>query len=151
MINEIMTKDIIFGHIKDSIGEISDIMKKFDIGFLPINNDKKIVGVITDRDIIVRAISNNASSDDSIENYITKDFLSIEENKSVDEALELMGSNKIKRLLVTNNKDVVGVISLSNIINYYKDNNKLISNLKKIFEINRNDNEFRPEIDDFYL
>lgn len=151
MITEIMTKDIIVGDVNDSISEISDIMKKYDTGFLPIADGNKIVGVITDRDIVIRSLSNNASSDDPIENYITKDIIYIEDNKNIEDALDLMGSKKIKRLLVSNNKKLVGIIALSNIINHHKDDNNLINNLQKIFEINRNCNEFKPEIDEFYL
>lgn len=151
MIKEIMTKDIIVCDINDSISEVSDMMKKYDTGFLPVSDGNKIVGVITDRDIVIRAISNNASSDDKIENYITKDIIYIEDNKKIEDALDLMGSKKIKRLLVSNNKKLVGIIVLSNIINHHVEGDKLIDNLQKIFEINRNYNEFRPEIDEFYL
>ncbi len=150
-IEKIMTKNIITGSITNTLLEIAEIMKKYDIGFLPISDKNKIIGVITDRDIIVEALSNKASENDLIDKYLTSNIITIEQNKTVEEAIDLMGNKKIRRLIVTNNNKITGVISLADIIKLDIDHNLIIENLKKIFEINRNDDLFKTEIDEFYL
>ena len=150
-IEKIMTKNIIIGNVTDTLHEISTIMKKYDIGFLPIRDQKKIVGVITDRDIVINAISNNSNQNDIIDKYITKNIITINKNEEIKSAIELMGNHKIKRLIVTDENKIVGIISLSDIINYNLDEKIIIENLKKIWEINRNEDLFKTEIDEFYL
>lgn len=149
-IEKIMTKNIIIGSITNTIDEISQTMKKYDIGFLPISDQKKIVGVITDRDIVINALSNKCDKG-LIEKYITKNIISINKNKSLENALNLMGEKKVKRLIVTSDNKIVGIISFSDIINNYNDDKLLLNIIKKIWSINRNDDLFKTEIDEFYL
>ena len=149
-IENIMTKDIIVGDVDDNICKISILMKKYDIGFVPIAIKNKIIGVITDRDIIVKAVCNN-DFDNKIDNYITRNVIYIDVYKSLEDAINLMGKEKVKRLIVTNKKKVVGILSLSDIINTNINEDLIIKNLKKIWEIYRSIDEYRTEIDEFYL
>ena len=113
----IMTKSIIVGKIDSSITEISNLMKKYDIGFLPIVDNNKIKGVITDRDIVTEALVNTNDLSKSIENYITTNIVTVDINKNIDDVLNIMGENKIKRIIINDNDKMVGIISLSDIIN----------------------------------
>ena len=149
-INDIMSKKIIVGSTTNTLSEIAELMKKYDIGFIPIVDKNKLVGVITDRDIVINAISNNCSFNDLIDKYIVKNIISIEQNKSIDDALNLMALKKVKRLIVTDNNKISGILTLSDILGKY-DNEILLDTFKQIFEINRNDDLFSTEIDEFYL
>ena len=149
-INDIMSKKIIVGSTTNTLSEIAELMKKYDIGFIPIVDKNKLVGVITDRDIVINAISNNCSFNDLIDKYVVKNIISIEQNKSIDDALNLMALKKIKRLIVTDNNKISGILTLSDILGKY-DNEILLDTFKQIFEINRNDDLFSTEIDEFYL
>lgn len=150
-VKDIMSKSLIIGSITNNLTEIALLMKKYDIGFLPISDQKKIIGVITDRDIVVNALSNNCSQNDIIDKYIVKNIISINQNEKIEDAIKLMGEKKVRRLIVTNNNKISGILSLADILslNDYKD--LIIDNLQKIFEINRNDDLFKTEIDEFYL
>lgn len=147
-IEDIMSKSLITCEIDNTIHQISKKMKLYDIGFIPITEHHNIVGIITDRDIVVEMISNY---DHDIKNYIKKDIISINKNQSIDYALDLMGQNKIKRLLVTNKKRVVGILSLSDILSHSSDSNQLLETIKKIYAIEKNTDEYEPEVDEFYL
>lgn len=149
-INDIMSKKIIVGSTTNTLSEIAELMKKYDIGFIPIVDKNKLVGVITDRDIVINAISNNCSFNDLIDKYVIKNIISIEQNKSIDDALNLMALKKVKRLIVTDNNKISGILTLSDILGKY-DNEILLDTFKQIFEINRNDDLFSTEIDEFYL
>lgn len=149
-INDIMSKKIIVGSTTNNLSEIAELMKKYDIGFIPIVDKNKLVGVITDRDIVINAISNNCSFNDLIDKYVVKNIISIDQNKSIDDALNLMALKKVKRLIVTDNNKISGILTLSDILGKY-DNEIILDTFKQIFEINRNDDLFSTEIDEFYL
>ena len=149
-INDIMSKKIIVGSTTNTLSEIAELMKKYDIGFIPIVDKNKLVGVITDRDIVINAISNNCSFNDLIDKYVVKNIISIDQNKSIDDALNLMALKKVKRLIVTDNNKISGILTLSDILGKY-DNEILLDTFKQIFEINHNDDLFSTEIDEFYL
>lgn len=147
----IMTKNIIVGKIDSSITEISNLMKKYDIGFLPIVDNNKIKGVITDRDIVTEALVNTNDLNKSIENYITTNIVTVDINKNIDDVLNIMGENKIKRIIINDNDKMVGIISLSDIINSKYNNDLIIKTLQKIDEIKNNTDTYKVEIDEFYL
>ena len=149
-IKDIMTKDLIIGKNTDNIKKISELMKEYDIGFIPISKDKKIIGVITDRDIVVRAICNNINYDTPIENYISPNIISCDVDSSINEVLDIMKQSKIKRIIVTELEKIVGIVSISDIINNSNEKNALDA-FKEIYEINKNTDKFHTEIDEFYL
>ena len=149
MINNIMSKKIIFSDIKSSIKDISILMKENNIGFIPIKKNEKYVGVITDRDVCL-AIPNLKSINDSAKSYISNNIIYIGVNDTIEEALKLMGKYKVKRLLVKEKDNTIGVLSLSDILNY-TNNNNLIDTYKSIFYIHDNRKDLTPEIDEFYL
>lgn len=149
MIKDIMSKKIIFSNIESSIKDVSSLMKKNNIGFIPIKRDDEYVGVITDRDICL-SIPTLKSINDSVKSYISNNVVSIGVNDNIESALKLMGKYKVKRLLVKEKDNTIGVLSLSDILNYTNDNN-LIDTYKSIFYIHDNQNKFIPEVDDFYL
>lgn len=146
-IEHIMSRDLVVMDINSNIYEISKTMKEKDIGFIPISKNNSIIGVLTDRDIVVKILANK---DEKIESYISKDLIKININSSIEEAIKLMGIKKIKRLLVEDNNKLVGVISLSDILNNLNDD-ILLENIRKIFEIYRNTDEYITKVDEFKL
>lgn len=148
-IKEVVNKNIIVGDVNNSITEVANIMKKNNIGFLPISDNKKIIGVITDRDIVINCISNNCNNAESISGYINKNIIHIDWNREISDALSIMAKEKIKRILVSNNMKLVGVLSLSDIINL--DEKKALETIKTIWELKDNENNIEPEIDEYYL
>lgn len=149
MVKDIMSKKIIFSDLNSSIKDISTLMKKNNIGFIPIKDNNEYVGVITDRDICL-SIPTLKNINDSIKSYMSNNIIYIEANDTINDALKLMGKYKIKRLLVKNKNNIVGVLSLSDILNYTNDFN-IIETYKEIFYIHDNKKEFTAEIDEFYL
>ena len=144
-----MTRGILYGNMQDSIYDLSRKMKENDVGLLPIIEHKKIIGLLTDRDIVVKIIANH--DEKNIKDYLTKQIITVEENDTIEFALEVMEQNKIKRLLVTDDHKIVGILSLSDIIRHNNDNQKVMNTICSIFELNLNKEERKTEIDEFYL
>lgn len=149
MIRDIMTYNIISSNKYSSIKEISTLMKKHNIGFIPVKDKDEYIGVITDRDICL-AIPTINNINDSIKSYITNNIIYINVNSDIDNALKTMGSNKVKRLLVKDGSTVIGILSLSDILNY-TNNRNIMNTYKTIFYIHDNNKNAIAEIDEFYL
>lgn len=149
MIGEIMSKKIIFGDINDSIKDISGLMKTNNIGFIPIKEKDKYIGVITDRDICL-SIPTISNINDSVKSYITSNLFYIDTDSTIDDALNMMSKKKVKRLLVKEKDNIVGILSLSDILNY-TNNKNILGSIKTIFYIHDNNQSSIAEIDEFYL
>lgn len=146
---DIMSRNLIIMNDNTSISEVARIMKEKDIGFIPISNDNKIIGVITDRDIVVNAISNKCSLDIPVKEYATKNVISVNIDDNVSKILNVMRKNKVKRVLVNDEHKLVGIVSFSDILN----NNEfdILNTMKEIWSIKRNNDRYETEIDEFYL
>ena len=149
MIKDIMSYKIISGSADDTFKDIASLMKKNNIGFIPIKKNNDFVGVITDRDICL-AIPNLNNINDSIKSYITNNIVYIDINDSIKSALDTMSKYKVKRLLVKDDDKIVGVLSLSDILNYTS-YPSIINTYKTIFYIHDNTDRIHTEIDEFYL
>ena len=149
MIREIMTYKIISANIDDTFKDISILMKRNNIGFIPIKNDGEYIGAITDRDICL-AIATINNINDCIKSYVSNNIIFIDINSDIDNALKTMGSYKVKRLFVKEKDNIVGILSLSDILNY-TNNKHIINTCKTIFYIHNNNQSKITEIDEFYL
>lgn len=147
-VKDIMTKDIVSCNINDEFKEVAKLMLNYDIGFIPVKKDKKVVGVITDRDMVIYGLANE---NNSIEKCMKTILVTVNSNDSIKKCFEIMKRYKVRRLLVKDNKKLVGVISLADIINNYNRSKEIISLFKCLFEINRNYNCFDTDVDDFPL
>lgn len=149
MIEKIMSRSIIFGDINSKIKDISKLMKDNNIGFIPIKDKNNFVGVITDRDICL-AIPNLKDLNDTVKSFITNNIEYIDINSTIEDALNIMSNKKIKRLLVKDKDNYVGVLSLADILNY-TNSSRIINTYKAIFYIHDNSINNLAEIDEFYL
>lgn len=148
-IKEVFNKGIVCADINSSIYDVANLMKKHNIGFMPITNKQKLVGVITDRDIVIKAVANNCDCKQSIEDYINKNIIKIDYNRELSDAIHLMKANKIKRIIVADGEHFIGVLSLSDIIKTNK--KEVLEALKTIWKIDDKTRLKDAEIDEFYL
>lgn len=146
---DIMTRDIVSRSIDASIYEIAKTMKQANIGFIPVHKNQKIMGVITDRDIVTEMISNQDLQ--HIDNYIHTSIITANEDDTVEDVLQKMKQNKVKRIIIVTDKKMVGIVSLSDIIMVLKDHTLIVNALQNIFSRKQNCEERITEVDAFYL
>lgn len=101
----------------DSIRDVARIMKDRDTGVVPVVNGKKVIGLITDRDIVIRGIAEGKNLDGvRVSELMTKSVRSVRDDANVDEVLNLMSSAEIRRVPVVNASDeLVGIVSIGDI------------------------------------
>lgn len=147
-VKNIMTKDVVICDIKDTFKDVALLMLNYDIGFIPVKKDKKIIGVITDRDMVIYGIANK---NEEIKKCIHSALAVVNQNDDIKQCLKIMKKYKLRRLLVKDKNKLVGVISISDIINNYKKPKEIYSLLNSIFAISRNCDCFEVDVADFEL
>jgi CBS domain-containing protein len=99
-----------------SVVEAALLMREEDIGSLPITDDEKLVGMITDRDITTRVVAEAADPKmTSVGDVYSRDLISVEPDKDLEEALRLMARHQVRRLPVVENGRLVGVVAQADI------------------------------------
>lgn len=146
-IKSIMSRNLITCQTTDNILSVSNLMKINDVGFVLIMNKNKLYGIITDRDIVCDLSQINKP----IKEIAKTKIVTTDENKSVQDSLNIMKENKIKRLVITNQNKVTGVLSLSDVLASDIESQIIIDALKEIYAINRNDEDYNTDIHDFIL
>ena len=115
-VKEIMTAPVKSININSSIYQAAKMMYTYDVGILPVEKNGKIVGMITDRDIVLRIAAQNLEPQKaSVEDAMTSYVISCSENDDIEEATELMEENHVHRLLVFDNEKAVGILSIGDL------------------------------------
>ena|SRR5438477_3451732 len=116
-IRNVMTRNVDMADPDMTLDKAARLMAEADVGLLPVSEDERLVGMITDRDIAVRAVARGKDpSRTTIREAMTDHVLYCYEDESVDTAAENMAKLQIRRMPVVNReKRLVGVISLADI------------------------------------
>ncbi|MDK1492774.1 CBS domain-containing protein [Sinorhizobium sp. 7-81] len=113
-VSEIMTRDVHLVSPNETIAEVARQMAENDIGFLPVGDHDRLVGMITDRDIVVRGVADGLDLQSKIGDIMTTDVKYCFEDEEVDDVARNMGDVQVRRLPVVNrDKRLVGVVSLA--------------------------------------
>jgi CBS domain-containing protein len=116
-VRDVMTANPTTVSEKDSVRDVARIMAREDTGVVPVVDGRKVVGLITDRDIVVRLVAEGKDpATANVNECMTKSVRSVREDSSVGDALNLMGSAQVRRVPVVNSSDeLVGILSLGDI------------------------------------
>lgn len=133
-VKDLMTKKVITATKDEKISRIAELMADFDIGMVVIiNENREVLGVVTDRDIVIRNLAKKRFSDGSVDEVMTHTCVDIHRDADATRALEMMGEYQIRRLVVTNDdRKLCGIVSLADVAQV-KYTNKLIN--ETLYEI----------------
>lgn len=130
---EIMTSSLTTANREMTLQEVAILMREGDMGSLPIVEDGKLVGMVTDRDIVVRAIAEGKDFTAKIGDVMTTEIFSVKPNDFVFEAIRLMGDKQIRRVpVVEESGELAGIISMADIALEMEDEREIAETLEEI-------------------
>jgi CBS domain-containing protein len=116
-VKEIMSRDVEVIHSDIPVQTAAEKMKTLDVGMLPVRDGDRLVGTLTDRDMVVRAIAGGKDpSKTPVKDILTPDVIYCFEDQDVGEAAKLMQEQQIRRLIVlSRDKRLAGIVSLGDL------------------------------------
>ncbi|MBD3257753.1 CBS domain-containing protein [candidate division GN15 bacterium] len=114
---EAMNTRVKLTHPQDTIANAASAMKEFEVGMMPVVDNDKVVGAITDRDIVCRGVADNKDlTQTRVSDIMTRDVNACYDDQGIDEVAQTMKANKVRRVIVLNREDqLAGVISLGDL------------------------------------
>ncbi|WCK53362.1 CBS domain-containing protein [Aneurinibacillus sp. Ricciae_BoGa-3] len=115
-LRDIMTTSVETVMLKDNVYEAAVKMKESDVGIIPVvDEDRRCIGLLTDRDIVVRGVAEKKPNSSAIGEIMSKRLITGRPDMTVDEASQVMAKEQIKRLPVIENDKLVGMVALADL------------------------------------
>jgi len=112
-VKDVMTHEIDCCYPEDNVFEAATKMKELNVGAIPIcDHQKQVLGMITDRDIVVRGVAEKKPNAIQVTDIMTNNLITVTPETNVQEATNIMAQHQIRRLPVVENKQLIGIVSL---------------------------------------
>jgi CBS domain-containing protein len=133
-VKELMTKKVVTINKESTIEEAALLLLEYDIGMLVvINENREVLGVVTDRDIVIRGLAKGKTGNAKVDEVMTHNCIDIYKEENINRALEMMGEYQVRRLVILNaDKKLCGIISLADVARG-KHTNRLVNEI--LYEI----------------
>ena len=116
LVQDIMTRALITVNLSTTALQVAKMMEQGGIGAILVQNNDNPTGIVTDRDFATRVAANNLPYDTPVEKIMSSPLITINHNEPISAAAERMTSKKIRKLAVTENGKVVGIITSTDLV-----------------------------------
>jgi CBS domain-containing protein len=115
-VSEAMTRDVRICTPGQSIRDVAKVMADIDAGAVPVGENDRLIGMVTDRDIAIRGVAQGKGPDTPVREVMSADVKYCYEDEDLDHVAENMGDIKVRRLPVVNReKRLVGIVAVGEI------------------------------------
>lgn len=115
-VSDVMTSDVKVVRPDESVQTAAAIMSEEDVGALPVCDGTRLQGMITDRDIVVRAVASGRGVDTPVREVMTEEVIWCTEDDGIPDLLKRMGAEQIRRIPVLDgNRNLVGIVALGDL------------------------------------
>jgi len=131
-VEDAMVKEVITIDEKSTIKEAADVMNRFEIGCLIATRNRKAVGILTERDLLTRVVSQTKNPRKTkVETVMSKPLIVVEPDMDLEEAAKLMFKLKIKKLPVVESGRLVGLVTLTDLARFQPQMIRILKKLSK--------------------
>ena len=117
LVRDIMTKALIYVNLTTTSFQIAKMMEQGGIGAIIVKENENPVGIVTDRDFATKIAAKNLSFDTPAQKIMSSPLITINYNEPISEAAERMANKKIRKLAVTDNGNIIGIITSTDLVN----------------------------------
>jgi CBS domain-containing protein len=128
-----MTSNVTTAAREMPLREVAALMRDGDVGSLPVTESGMLVGIVTDRDIVVRAVAEGKEVETKVGEVMTSEIFSVKADDFVFEAIRLMGDRQVRRVPVVNEAgELVGIIAMADVALETEDEREIAETLEEI-------------------
>jgi CBS domain-containing protein len=115
-VKDIMTKSVAYVNPSSTVIDAAKLMQQHNVGSIPVCDQGGIVGIVTDRDIIVRNVASGKNPQQTaVRDVMTQNVLTVNPDMEMDEVTKMMASCKIRRVPVVDHNNLVGIVALGDV------------------------------------
>ncbi len=130
---EIMTSNVQTASRTTTLREIAALMRDGDVGVMPVVEKGNLVGIVTDRDIVVRAVAEGKNIDTPVGDVMTTEIYSVKPDDFAFEAIRLMGDRQVRRVpVVLETGELAGIIAMADVALEMEDEREIAETLEEI-------------------
>ncbi len=130
---EIMTRELRTAARETSLREAAAMMRDGDVGAVPVVEDGRLIGIVTDRDMVVRCIADGKGASTPVGEAMTTEIFSVRPDDFVFEAVRLMGDKQIRRIpVISEDGKLAGIISMADVALETEDELEIAETLEEI-------------------
>lgn len=132
--SEIMTKEVKTARPEGSVAEVAVMMRDGDMGIVPVvGGDGKLIGVVTDRDIVIRVVAEGKPPSTLVAEAMTAELFTVSPDDFVFEAIRLMGDKQVRRIpVIDSNGSLAGIIAMADVALETEDEREIAETLEEI-------------------
>ena len=117
-IKDIMSTDVKVINLDQSVAEAAKIMNENGVGSIPVEENEKLIGLITDRDLTLKVLAEDLPAETKIRDIVDRDIKYCYEDESVGDVASQMGNLQIRRMPIMDRENkLVGIVSLGDLVN----------------------------------
>ena len=136
IIKDIMSKEIECCSLLDNMYEVAVKMKELNVGAIPIVDEERLVGMITDRDIVIRGVAEKNPGSTKVEKIMSDQLVTVTSDTTTNQAAKLMAEHQIRRLPVVEGENLIGIVSLGDLATHQLTDEQAGNALSEISEQN---------------
>ncbi|KOF08671.1 hypothetical protein AC739_18990 [Planococcus glaciei] len=114
-VTDIMTTDVQTCTMDATLREIAGMMQEWDVGSIPVMENDRLAGIITDRDLVIRGIASQFALDTPVRQILSSDLVTGRPDMDLEEAADLMAEHQIRRLPIAEGDKLLGIVSLGDV------------------------------------
>ena len=115
-VRDVMTKSVDWVTPDTSVVKVAELMKRDDVGSIPICQGNNLIGMITDRDIVLKVVAAGGNTNNiAVKDIMSTDIISVSADQDVHEAANLMSRYQIRRLPVLENGNLIGIVAIGDL------------------------------------
>jgi CBS domain-containing protein len=134
-VGDMMSTDLVTCSPNESLAQVARKLQQEDIGSCPVVDQDKLVGIVTDRDIAVRAVAKGLDPNDTkVSDIMSTDLIFGNQTMTLEDAARMMGDNQVRRLPIVEEARLVGIVALADLAIDLEEDELLAETVERISE-----------------